>query len=95
MKYKAKPQYEDYHDTYDVGESALAAAIVMQAVEDYRYAKGYLNGDIKMTIETWKSKYIRKPEFIISDVIEFFNSRWYGTLCDIPKERILEKLWRE
>ena len=95
MKYKAKPQYIEYHNTYDVGESALAAAIVMQAVEDYRYAKGYLNGDLKMTIETWKSKYIRKPEFILSDVIEFFNSQWYGILCDIPKEKILEKLWSE
>lgn len=95
MKHKAKPQYEDYHDTYDVGEYALAAAIVMQAVEDYRYAKGYLNGNLKMTVETWKSKYIRKPEFILLDVIEFFNSRWYGTLCDIPKERILAKLFEE
>lgn len=90
-----KVQYAVYHNEEDIGEYALAAAIVMQAVEDYRYAKLYLNGDIKMTVATWKRKYIKKPERLMLDVVEFFNSRWYGVLCDIPKERILEKLWSE
>ena len=31
-----KLQYADYHSEYDVGESALAAAIVIQAIDDYR-----------------------------------------------------------
>ena len=90
-----KLQYIEYHDTFDIGESALAAAIVMQAVEDYRYAKAYMNGNIKMSEETWKNKYVKKPETIILDVIEFFNSRWYGVLCDIPREKILDKLFEE
>lgn len=86
-----------YHDAQinDVGEGALAAAIIMQAIEDYRAAKAYLNGDLKMTVESWKSKYTKPPILIISDVISFLNSKWYGILCDIPRERILDKLFNE
>ena len=48
-----------------------------------------------MTKETWHNKYVKNPEYIICDVVEFFNSKWYGILCDIPKEKIFEKLWSE
>lgn len=92
-----KVQPKKYHDAQinDVGEDALAAAIVMQAVWDYRQAKRYLNGDLHMKRSTWINKFGTSPETIILEVVGFLHSKWYGVLCDIPAERIIEKLWSE
>lgn len=85
-------KYHDAEDKTNVGEEALAAAIVLQAVEDYVRAKSYMNGTLKISPRSWRRKYERTPESVMLDVMYFFNSKWYGILCDIPRERIIDKL---
>ena len=92
-----KVQPKKYHDAQinDVGEEALAAAIVMQAISDYRIAVQYMNGTIKMGEKTWQNKFVMKPESLILEIMGFFNSKWYVILCDIPREKIIDKLLSE
>lgn len=71
----------------DSGFYALAAAIVKQAVDDYREADRLLEGKIK-----YSGMGITAPERTKKEVIKFFKSQWYGTLCDIDPNRILAKL---
>lgn len=92
---KDQPTKYNEADDMNVGEEALAAAIVMQAVWDYRQAKRYLNGDLHMKRSTWISKFGTSPETIMLEVVGFLRSKWYGVICDIPAERIIEKLWSE
>ena len=76
----------------EIGYSALAAAIVRQAVEDYRYADEYLRGLHAQKSESWANRYAHNAEHTKDEVIKFFRSQWYGTLCDIDPEKIIRKL---
>lgn len=83
-----------YHgaDSGEVGFQALAAAIVMQAVDDYRYADEYLKGLHVTKSESWKNRYAHSAAHTKDEVVKFFRSQWYGVLCDIDPDRIIKKL---
>ena len=79
------------HGEQDIGYPALAAAIVRQAIEDYRFANKLINGNIQYSsTASYGNQYTVKRE-----VIKFLRSQWYGTLCDIDPERIIKKLKEE
>lgn len=83
-----------YHsaESDQAGFEALAAAIVKQAVDDYRYADEYIKGYHVMKCESWKNRYAHSAAHTKDEIIKFFRSQWYGTLCDIDPERIIKKL---
>lgn len=85
-KYRRTP-VKNRNTNYDTGYYALAAAIVKQAVEDYRDAERMLSGKVR-----YSSTGIVMPATVMKEVVKFFKSQWYGTLCDIDPNRILEKL---
>ena len=72
------------------GHPALAAAIVRQAVEDYREAERLERGEIH-----YSSLGIYCPAQTKKEIVRFFRSQWYGILCDIDPERIIKKLKEE
>ena len=61
----------------------LAAAIIIQAVNDYRNALDGVSYNHK------------PPEAIIKDVESFFHSSYYKKLTNIDGEYILQKLRKE
>ena len=75
-----------------VGFPALAAAIVKQAVDDYRYADEYLRGVHTTKSISWANRYAHSAEHTKDEVIKFFRGQWYALLCDIDPERIIKKL---
>lgn len=79
----------------EVGYSALACAIVKQAVDDYRYAAQVLNGSSKVSEESYSNRMASRAEWVLEDITRFFRGKWYGILCDIPGEVILKKLCEE
>lgn len=83
-----------YHgaDSGEVGFQALAAAIVMQAVDDYRYADEYLKGQHATKSESWKNRYAHSAAHTKDEVVKFFRSQWFGVICDIDPDRIIKKL---
>lgn len=81
---------EAYHHEDEVGWYALAAAIVRQSVEDYKDADKLEKGLIKFS-----NTGIGSPKNTKAEIILFFKSPWYGTLCDIDPHRILRKLGAE
>lgn len=84
---------EKYHHEDEVGYHALAAAIVKQAVEDYRCADRYL--EKKISNASWQTRYEHTAEYTKGEVVRFFKSQWYGILCDIDYHLILRKLGAE
>lgn len=80
-----------YHEE-ETGYFALAAAIVKQAVDDYRYADEYLRGVHVTKSTSWASRYAHNAEHTKDEVVKFFRGQWYGTLCDIDQNRILRAL---
>lgn len=87
-RYRREPR--PFHPE-DVGYTALAAAIVQQAVEDYRFADRLIKGDIKHCSTAREGNHHSTKR----EVIAFLRSQWYGTLCDINPERIINKLKEE
>lgn len=85
-KYRRTP-VKNRNTKYDTGIYALAAAIVKQAVDDYQEADRLLAGTIR-----YSSTNIVTPKKTQAEVVKFFRSQWYGTLCDIDPNRILRKL---
>ena len=85
-KYRKAP-VKNRNTNYDTGWYALAAAIVKQAVEDYQEADRLITGKIKHS-----NSGIVFPHKTQAEVVKFFRSQWYGTLCDIDPQRILDKL---
>ena len=79
--------------TEDAGYPALAAAIVKQAVEDYRCADRYLGK--KISNASWQTRYEHTAEYTKGEVVRFFKGQWYGILCDIDYHLILRKLGAE
>ena len=85
-KYRKAPTKNRNTHT-DVGIYALAAAIVKQAVDEYRDCERMIKGDIKTSVITYGDPVCRQNE-----IVKFFRSQWYSTLCDIDPQRILDKL---
>ena len=85
-KYRKAPTKNRNTHT-DVGFYALAAAIVKQAVDEYRDCERMIKGDIKTSVITYGDPVCRQNE-----IVKFFRSQWYSTLCDIDPQRILDKL---
>ena len=85
-KYRKAPTKNRNTHT-DVGIYALAAAIVKQAVDDYRDCERMIKGDIKTSVITYGDPVCQQNE-----IVKFFRSQWYSTLCDIDPQRILDKL---
>ncbi len=69
------------------GWNALIAAIVQQAVEDWKDADKLEKGVIR-----YSNTGIGSPKKTKAEIIRFFHSQWYGTLCDIDPQKILRKL---
>lgn len=76
----------------EVGLNALAAGIVQQAVEDYREAEKKLKNVPDFDNEADRERYILKQQKQQYEIVKFFKSEWYGTLCDIDPNRILREL---
>ena len=85
-RYRRAGQHGFSEDTF-TGYPALAAAIVKQAVEDYREAERLERGEIHSS-----SLGIFRPAYTKQEIVRFFRSTWYGTLCDIDADKILRKL---
>jgi len=67
------------------GWEALANAIILQAVEDYREARMRLHNKPSL----------RKPRSVISEVEQFFHSDWFTWLTSLDGEMLLERLKEE
>ena len=85
-KYRKAPTKNRNNHT-DVGFYALAAAIVKQAVDEYRDCERLIKGEIKKSNITYVDPVCRQNE-----IVKFFRSQWYSTLCDIDPNRILREL---
>lgn len=90
-KYRKAPTTNRNTHT-DVGFYALAAAIVKQAVDDYREAERRLKNVPDFDNEADRERYILKQQKSQYEIVKFFKSEWYSTLCDIDPQRILDKL---
>ena len=90
-RYRRTPNAK-YHHEEDVGYYALAAAIVKQAVDDYRYADSVLKGLKAVKPTSWAARMQSSAENTKSEVVKFFKGQWYATLCDIDPDLILRKL---
>ena len=88
-RWRCRRESRPFHPE-DVGYPVLAAAIVQQAVEDYRDACRMQRVEIRHS-----SKIIFSPDKVKYEVMRFLKSQWYGTLCDIKPERIIKKLKEE
>lgn len=90
-KYRKAPTTNRNTHT-DVGLYALAAAIVKQAVDDYREADKCLKNVPDFENEADRERYILKHQKTEYEIVKFFKSEWYGVLCDIDPNRILREL---
>ena len=88
-RYRREPR--PFHQD-EVGYHALAAGIVKQAVEDYRNADEKLKQADKIECRFARAAYVNHYENIKDEIVKFFKSSWYGTLCDIDPNKILRKL---
>ena len=91
-RYRREPKRTDSRPFQpdDVGWYALAAAIVRQAVDDWRDADRLEKGIVK-----YSATNLGSPKAAKYEIGKFFHSTWYGTLCDIDPEKILKKLREE
>lgn len=76
----------------NVGWHALAAAIVKQAVDDYKYVDACQKGQKLVTAASYNNRMAGSCERTKREIVRFFRSRWYGTLCDLDPNLILRKL---
>lgn len=88
-RYRRVPNSKYRHEE-DVCLYALTAAIVRQAVDDWRDADKMMKGMIRFSNTGITSPYTTKAE-----IEHFLRSQWYGILCDIDPDRILKKLKEE
>lgn len=88
-RYRRVPNSKYRHEE-DVGLYALTAAIVRQAVDDWRDADKLLKGLVR-----YSNTGIGSPTATKYEIEKFFHGQWYGVLCDINPERILKKLKEE
>ena len=70
---------------YENGYRALAAAIVLQAVNDFKKAaKDYKRGRHK-----------KEAMATMKEVVDFIKSDWYNQLTDISPDLVIKKLKEE
>lgn len=82
------------------GYKELASAVVLQAIEDYRYAvlqditleEAFAQGKITDDYYLTKSRYVKRD---IRDLQRFFKSSWCYYLSDLNCEDIAKKLKNE
>ena len=91
-RWRFRKQSRPYGESAETGYHALAAAIVKQAVEDYRTAEKMLANVPNFAREGDRRAYVYQWEKEKRDIVRFFRSQWYGTLFDIPCEKILKHL---
>ena len=77
-------------DTYleeriDDGWQALAEAIVLQAVKDYRKLRSYLKNNPED----------ERANRHLAALAEFFRSDWFEDLCDLDGRELLRRLRAE
>ena len=84
-----------YHGEEEVGYEALAMAIIKQAVMDWRFAEDCENGSKKVCAEYYCNRLAGLTGRTKDEIERFFRSQWYGILCDIPGEHILQRLEEE
>ena len=60
----------------------LGLAIVRKAVEDYINAKMNISHNYHVEVSRW----------VMHDVERFIRSEWFGILCDLDRDYILEKI---
>lgn len=77
------------------GIEALVVAIIQQAILDYQYADEYLKGKKQVCPQTYSNRLEKSAEATKKEIVRFFKSQWYGTLCDIDYHIILRKLGAE
>ena len=70
---------------YDDPYQQLANAIILAAVEDYRWAKKKLK----------KHPTNKEAKLMVEDCEEFFRSDWFTVLSDLDGEDILKRLSEE
>lgn len=91
-RYRRRMTGQKANEETDVGYEALAFAIVKQAILDYLYADQCLRGVRKTSRAISEVKLTNAPERTKYEVVRFFHSKWYGTLCDIDPNKILRRL---
>lgn len=91
-RYRKTPTTNHTANEENVGYYALAAAIVKQAVEDYKYVDACQNGKKKVQALSFNNRMAGSCDRTKAEIIRFFRSRWYGTLCDLDPNLILRKL---
>ena len=67
----------------------LAAAIVLQAVRDYR--------DAFVTLKNARRKSSRlfESQKMLDDCKRFFHSEWFGALCTYDGEKLMKQIEKE
>lgn len=76
----------------EVGYEALAVAIIKQAILDYQFADQVAKGQKRISEAAYNNRMAGVADKTKNEVVRFFKSKWYGTLCDIDPNRILRLL---
>lgn len=74
----------------ETGWNALIAAIIKQAIDDYKDADRMEKGIVK-----YSNTGITNFDTTKMEVVAFFKGKWYVELCDINPHLILRKLGAE
>ncbi len=74
------------------GYEALAAAIVLQAVEDWKEAKKKLDAAQSIPDKNARSSAISRHRNTMDEIEKFFFGKWYASICDIDPHLIMRKL---
>ena len=88
-RYRREPR--PFHPD-DVGYHALAAGIVLQAVEDWKEAKRKLKAAEKIEEKNARASAMGHHRNRMDEIEKFFYGSWYGVLCDIDPDFIMRKL---
>lgn len=80
----AQPDYPGYN--------ALAAAIVLQAVEDWKEAKKKLKATEDIPDKNARASAMSRHRNTMDEIEHFFFGKWYSCLCDIDPRLIMRKL---
>lgn len=91
-RWRFRKQSRPYGESAETGYNALIVAIIKQAVDDYKDACEKLKLADRIEHPAAKASYIQHYENVKDEVVKFFRSQWYATLCDIPCETILKHL---
>lgn len=83
-------------DDADKGYENLANAVVMQAVDDYRWARATLKRLGAKARRTRKEEYtFNIAKRLKDDTEQFFTSTWFGVLSALDGKDLLKRLQNE